>query len=317
MDLPGICFVGCGQICAAHVKRLRGRGRFWFYSRSAESAERMNRQAEGKGVFEDLDAALNSDHIDAVVITSPPEAHARQTIQALKAGKTVFVEKPMCLNREEIASIASAVGDKPLMVGENYYYKPSLTLLKSWVDGGEVGKVERVKVRKCTTQVTVDWRSVHGALFEGGIHFVALLSGLLGHVTAIDSATFPGRAEGGPERHAFLKLAYGDVRAELEYSWDTPSATRGTFQHSSIEGERGRIVFESNGIYARMSGAHFRFSFPGLSDLMGYRAMLDDLVECIRSGRPPVSSFERARADLETVFQAYEIGGLALPVSGD
>ena len=314
MDLPGICFVGCGRICAAHAKRLRGRGRLWFYSRSAASAERMNRQMGGAGVFESLDAALNSDRVDAVMITSPPEAHVRQTVQALEAGKTVFVEKPMCLSREEIALIGSAVNDKPLMVGENYYYKPLLARLKPWMEGGEIGKVERVRIRKCMTQTTVGWKSAHGALFEGGIHFVAFLSALLGKVTSIDRATFPTVSGDGPERHACLTLSYGDVEAELEYAWDTPSLTKGTFQHSSITGDRGRIVFESNGIYARLSGVYSRFSFPGLGDMMGYRAMMDDFFECIRSGRPPVSNFDRAAADLETVFRAYEMGGVGLPV---
>ena len=309
MDLPGICLVGCGNIATAHAKRLRGKARLWFQSRRPESAAALSKAVGGEGVFPNLDAALESDRVDAVMITTPPEVHAQQVNQVLAADKVVFVEKPMCLSREEVESISDAVRDRPLMVGENYYYKPSVTLLKSWIESGDIGAVERVKVRKCLTQSSSGWKSEHGSLFEGGIHFVALLNSLFGAPTEIVDATFPNLSTPA-ERHAIVSLSYGSIQAELEYAWDTPSITKGVFQHSSIEGDAGRIVFESNGIYARMTGRRSRFGFPGLGDLMGAEAMIEDFLQTIRTGKPPISSLDRAREDLETVFQAYELGGV-------
>ncbi len=313
MGVPGICIVGCGQIAAAHARRLKGKARLYFQSRRLESAEALNQSADGAGVFGGLDDALGVSEVDAIMITSPPEAHAGQVIRALEADKTVFVEKPMCLRRAEIDAIEDAVRDKPVVVGENYYYKPSLALLKRWLTDEEIGVVQRIRLRKCMTQATSGWKSAYGSLFEGGIHFVALLNGLLGSPTSIEAAFFPGRVEDEPERHSLLEMCCGDVDAELEYSWNTPSVSQGVLQHSEIVGDRGRIVFESNGIYARLASKRACLRFPGIRDLMGYGAMLDDFLECIKSGRVPVSSLERAREDLETVFKAYELGGLKLP----
>jgi predicted dehydrogenase len=222
----------------------------------------------------------------------------------------VFVEKPLCMTLAEIDAIETAAGDRPVLVGENYYYKPSLHLIKSWLDDGAIGQVARARVRKCMTQEAAGWKAAHGALFEGGIHFVALLNGLFGRATGVRSAQFPGYTKGQAERHSCLMLEYGRASVELEYAWDTPSLTKGTFQHSWIEGDGGRIVFETNGIYARLSGKRSKFCFPGFSDLMGYEAMFDDFLDCIQTGREPVSSLTRARQDLETVFRAYEVGGL-------
>jgi len=307
--VPGICIVGCGGIGAAHAKRLKGRAKLWFHSRRKESAERLNTAISGEGVFDTYDEVISS-KVDALVIATPPDSHAEQTVAALVAGKAVFVEKPMCLSRDEIDSISEAASDRTLLIGENYYYKPSLGLIRSWIDSDEIGQVRRAHIQKCMTQDTVDWRSGYGALLEGGIHFVALMQGLFGDVTGVDKASFPGRVVGKSERHACLMLSYGDVSAELEYAWDMPSLTKGVFQHSWIEGDHGRIVFESNGIYARLSGRHSRFRFPGFSDMMGYGAMFDDFLDCVQTGREPVSSFKNAKSDLETVFQAYELAGL-------
>ena len=310
MAAPGICVVGCGQIGSAHARRLNGKASLRFQSRRRESAEQLSAAVGGEGVFDSLDEALASPDVDAVVIATPPEAHAPQVIRALEAGKAVFVEKPLCTTLAEINAIEAAVGDRPVLVGENYYYKPSLHRIKSWLEGGEIGQVVRARVRKCMTQEAAGWKAAHGALFEGGIHFVALLNGLFGPATAVQSALFPGHSKGQAERHSCLRLEYGQASVELEYAWDTPSLTKGTFQHSWIEGDGGRIVFESNGIYARLSGKRSKFCFPGFSDLMGYGAMFDDFLDCIQTGREPVSSLARARQDLETVFRAYEVGGL-------
>ena len=83
---------------------------------------------------------------------------------------------------------------------------------------------------------------------------------------------------------------------------------KGVFQHSAIEGDRGRILFESNGIYVHIKGEGRRgLTFPGVGDLMGYGEMTRDFMKCLEEkGRKPYSDFERARRDLGIVFQAYE-----------
>ena len=66
---------------------------------------------------------------DAVVIASRHDLHAAQSVAALDAGKTVFVEKPLCLTREEFGAVVEAWRRSPgdLMVGFNRRFSP-LTL---------------------------------------------------------------------------------------------------------------------------------------------------------------------------------------------
>ena len=311
-DLAGrrVCIVGCGGIASTHAENLRNAVDLCFCSRSRSSAEAFNARFNGSGVFDRLEDALAAD-ISAVVICSPPQFHKDQVVSSLAAGKSVLVEKPMCVCEAEVDGIGRALSEDPggfLMVAENYYYKPSLSTVKEILAGGGLGTVRRIEVKKLTRQTTQDWRSGYGALLEGGIHFVALVSDLAGRGPEDVSASFPGQQPGDPERWSVTRLTYADgCTAELRYSWQTRSLTKGTFQHSHIVCDGGRITFESNGIYVIVrAGLRSRIHFPSPGDLMGYRRMTHDFLDCL-AGRSegPYSDFERAKRDLQIVFDAY------------
>ena len=306
-----ICLVGCGTIGRLHAGNLAAFADLYFCSRSRESAEAFQQRFKGRGVFEDFKAVLSRPEIDAVVIASPPAFHKAQVVQALEAGKAVLVEKPMCVSADEVAEIARGVERHPdvlLMVAENYYYKPSFRKIKALLDDGCIGEVKAAVVQKLSSQVPEGWKCQYGALLEGGVHFVALVSGFFGMAPVRVTAEFPGRREGAPERHSVTRLTYpNDLLVELRYSWQTKSLPGGVFQHSCIEGEAGRITFEGNGIYVWLNsrGKH-RVYFPGMRDLMGYRAMTQDFLSCLENpSHQPFSDFSKARRDLQIVFDAY------------
>lgn len=305
-----IGIVGCGRIGRLHARNLAKRTHLYYCSRSRPSAERFQREFGGTGVvgaFEDL---LALPQLDAVVLASPPQFHAQQVIAALQAGKAVLAEKPLCLSPEEVAAIAQVLPDHPfLMVAENYYYKPSLALFRELIGAGAIGQVRSVEVKKCFRQETAGWKSQHGALLEGGIHFVALINALFNVAPLAVEAEFPGHQPDQPERHSLTRLTYpGEARATLHYAWNQPSLTKGLFQHSRIRGTSGRIIFESNGLYAWLSaGNKNKLYFPDFGDLMGYRAMTEDFLACLEDKtRQPLSDFARARRDLGVVFGAYK-----------
>ena len=309
--MKNICISGCGSIGRKHAKNLKGRAQLYFHSRSTASARALCNLMDGKGVFEELELALACDAVDAVVLATPPQFHSDQTIKTLRSGKAVLVEKPLCTSAKQLREIETALNEQEralLMVAENYYYKPSLSLLKKLIADDAVGAIERVEVQKLFRQAATGWRTNYGALLEGGIHFVALIGDLVDEVPAGIAARFPGwRNEGQPERHCELQMTYSDgVSARLRYAWDVTSFTKGMLQHSKIVGARGRIVFESNGLYAVLRGKRRGFLLPDLSDLMGFGRMMDDFLRCLEdSSVQPYSNFARARRDLDVVFRAY------------
>ena len=87
----------------------------------------------------DEDSLLADPAINTVVIATRHNLHARQTVAALKSGKHVFCEKPLCLNAEELRDIARAYRNRPsdsrsiLMVGFNRRFAPLALQLRSFL----------------------------------------------------------------------------------------------------------------------------------------------------------------------------------------
>ena len=302
-----VCLVGCGRIGRMHAGNLAGKVALSFHSRSPDSARKLQAEHSGSQVYADFADVLEAP-VDGVLIATPPQFHCGQIIAALAAGKSVLVEKPMCLTRAEVEAVGRAVEEAPgfLMVAENYYYKPSLALVKGWIAAGAIGQVRSVRVRKCFTQESADWRTEYGSLLEGGVHFIALIGGLLDREPVAVAAEFPGYPGAGAERHSITRLDYGDgLAAQLHYAWNVPSWTKGALQHSRIVGTEGSIGFESNGLYAWARAKKRLFHWSGMKDLLGFAAMTGDFVACLEEGRRPFSDFAKARRDLGVVFAAY------------
>ena len=83
----------------------------------------------------DVDALFVREDIDAVMITTPHNTHARMVNAALDTGKHVFVEKPLCMSLEELDEISAKVAEAKqgapiLMVGFNRRFAPMVVQMK-------------------------------------------------------------------------------------------------------------------------------------------------------------------------------------------
>lgn len=306
-----VAISSCGSIARRHAKNLQGRVDLYFHSRSFEKSEAMAREFGGqsfKGSFEDL---VSEDQIKGIVICSPPELHFEQAKLALQASKSVLVEKPLCVSPEELELLGQCAQQNPksfLGVAENYYYKPSFKKLRALIERGTIGDLRRLNIQKLSLQKPKSWKAKYGALLEGGIHFVALMNGLVGKPFKKLKAEIDARDK--VERTSSLFVEYEDqIQARLRYSWNRPALLKGLFQHSRIEGSEGLFVFESNGIY--MNFRSYRMGAPAFipffKDIAGYQAMIENFVATLEGREDFYSSFERAKKDLQLVFDAYKL----------
>ncbi|MFA6401792.1 MAG: Gfo/Idh/MocA family oxidoreductase [Salinivirgaceae bacterium] len=99
--------------------------------------------------YSNADDLINDPEVNAVYVATPPNAHAALTIKALKAGKPVYVEKPMALNFSECQQMiqASEKYHTPLFVA--YYRRalPGFLKVKELVENGSIGKVRLVNLQ--------------------------------------------------------------------------------------------------------------------------------------------------------------------------
>ncbi len=307
---PDVAVVGCGGIGQTHAHRLRRHCDLTFVSRRRTSAEALASRIPGR-IAKSFNEVLDRPDIRGMVLATPAELHAEQAVRALRAGKVVLVEKPMAITPAGVRAIGEALATREpgaLMVAENYLYKPLAKRLRQLLPA--VGPVRRVELRKLTRQPVRGWRTGLGALLEGGIHFVALLGAILDEDPVEVTGRFPDGER--PERHSRVVARYpSGATGTVHYAWNRRSLPGGILQHSRVEGARGRIVFESNGLWLVLrTEGRTRIRIPGFSDLMGFDAMTRDFRRQLADpSRTPLSDFGRARRDLDLVFAAY--GGLS------
>ena len=308
-----LAFLGTGFATSLHSKTMKKVApdvERWYASRDRARADEARAKFGGAGAFGSYADALADPNITAVLIALPPAFHLEWTVRALEAGKHVILEKPPLLRSTDFDDVAKAASrsNRQVLVAENYVYKPLATRLRQIIAGHELGDVRIIHVNAVKRQKTGDWRddptlSGHGALFEGGIHWIALLASLGLTVSRIRAAR-PGPAAGLDRSIvATIEYAEGPV-ATLAYSWELGGWPNGV-RWSACYGTTGALHFETNGILASQTGQKRRVFLPGLSDLLGYRAMLADFFEAIRHTRPPAYTLDNARRDLRLVEDAY------------
>src|SRR5262249_16607736 len=105
------------------------------------------RIAEAKRIYPSAESAHCLDdvlgRVDAVVVATPPTAHASVALQALRQGRHVLVEKPLATTAEDAQEMcdAAAASGVHLMAGHTFEYNAAVWKLKEIIASGELGRI--------------------------------------------------------------------------------------------------------------------------------------------------------------------------------
>ncbi|MFC4859085.1 bi-domain-containing oxidoreductase [Actinophytocola glycyrrhizae] len=233
----------------------------------------------------ELDDLLGDDTVDAVFVVTRHSSHASLTNRALRAGKAVFVEKPLALSEAELDSVRATIeetGNDRLQVGFNRRFAPLLNETRRQF-GRRVGPAS---VRYLVNAGGLDGGSwythdAEGSRFAGeGGHFIDTVSWLLADdpVTVYATAT-PGHTD------LQVVLTYPDGSTAAVTYTTTGSAQ---FQKETIDFTAdGKVLrfddFTRAAVYARRKWVSSRL--PKARD-KGQAAELREFVDAVAEGRP-------------------------------
>lgn len=144
--------IGAGVVC--EVKSAPAMYKIYFSEVKTvmrRNAEKAADYAKRHGIPKwttSLDEILNDEEINAIYIATPPSTHAELTIKAAKAGKAVYVEKPMANTAAECMSMIEACenANVPLFVA---YYRRTLRgflKVKEIIEQGKLGEIRFVNI---------------------------------------------------------------------------------------------------------------------------------------------------------------------------
>ena len=130
-------------------------------------------------------ALLADSSVGMVLITTRHNLHAPMTMEALKLGKDVFVEKPLALNREELSAIEEALieSGKSLMVGFNRRFSPFVQKMKSLLgeNPGQISVIATMNAGYIPPESWVhDLKQGGGRILGEACHYIDLISYLTG-----------------------------------------------------------------------------------------------------------------------------------------
>ena len=140
--------------------------------------------------YDDADKLIDDPEVDAVYIATPPDSHREYAVRVAKAGKPVYVEKPMARTASECADMISACEAAGVGLFVAYYRRalPRFATVKELLDGGRIGQLRSVSIRdERPAQLREGWRvdpevSGGGHFVDLGSHILDLLDWLLGPV---------------------------------------------------------------------------------------------------------------------------------------
>jgi len=190
-DRLRIAVIGAGRIGAVHARTIRHHLRADLVLVADADAAAAARLAEALGAdsTDDVDAALTSDAVDAVVVASPTPLHVPHTLTAVDAGKSVLMEKPVALEVEQVDACIAELGDRAgrVMVGFNRRFDPSVSEVHARVQAGDIGAVEQVTiVSRDPAPPPADYLKVSGGIFKDmTIHDLDMARHLIGDVQSV------------------------------------------------------------------------------------------------------------------------------------
>ncbi|MER6531033.1 bi-domain-containing oxidoreductase [Streptomyces sp. NPDC001508] len=200
-----LAFVGAGNYATSmllpHLAQRDGVELSAVVTTTALSAANAQRKFGFAEATTDLDAVLGDTSIDAVFVVTRHSSHAELTRQALLAGKTVFVEKPLALTENELTGVLAAVeesGNDRLQVGFNRRFAPLLNEARKRF-GARTGPASLRYLVNAGRLEHGSWylrQGTEGSRFAGeGGHFIDTASWLLGADPVSVYATAPSGHE--------------------------------------------------------------------------------------------------------------------------
>jgi predicted dehydrogenase len=184
---------------------------------------------------------LDSD-VDAITIATPVSTHYRLTLEALRAGKHVLVEKPMAASVEEAEEVVAEAEQRrlTLMVGHTFEYNPAVEAVREIIASGELGEIyyvngTRVNLGLFQSDINVVWD-----LAPHDISMLLFILGLDPEAVSARGAVYVQRQKGIHDV-AYVTLYFPNgVLADVRVSWLDPCKIR----HYTVVGSEKMLVYD-------------------------------------------------------------------------
>jgi predicted dehydrogenase len=299
--------VKLAAVCTRDEKKLGGDWR-GIQGNFGPPGERVD--LSGVAKYADLDRLLADRSIDLVDLCLPPNLHAEAAIAALKAGKHVFVEKPMGLTAAECDRImqAASKAKKQVLVGHVLPLLPEYAFARKAISSGKYGKLlgghfKRVISDPLWLKDFFDPKKVGGPLVDLHVHDAHFIRLLFGMPTAVTSQ---GRMRGEVVEYCVSQFQFADPSLVVSSASGVVNQQGRPFTHGfEMHLERATLYFD----LAVLAGGKLQVTPLTLLDSKGKVEYPQ-----LPPGDPMLSAFD---AEIKEIVQSITGGKPSTLLSGD
>ena len=188
-----------------------------------------------------VDTVLQDAEVGAVIVATPAATHFNLARDILKAGKHVFVEKPLATTVAEVDELGAIAAERGLVVmtGHTFLYNAAVRYVKSMIDDGELGAIRYIYSQRLNLGRI---RSDIDALWNFAPHDISIIQYWLGDpVPVAVSRQGMDYMQRGIDDVVFLNVVYpGQIMANIHVSWLDPQKVRKMI----VVGSRKMVVYD-------------------------------------------------------------------------
>lgn len=180
----------------------------------------LGQQYPDVAVTTHLEDLLHDPAIHAVAVATPAESHRAVAEACLRAGKDVYVEKPLAASSRDAEALVRAADEagRTLMVGHLFLYDPAVACMVELVRGGAVGELRYAHGIRTSMAGTA--RLDTNVVWDALVHDAYILPALFGRPPRRVLVTGVGYLDPGLQDVAFATLDFGDgALAQVYASW--------------------------------------------------------------------------------------------------
>jgi myo-inositol 2-dehydrogenase / D-chiro-inositol 1-dehydrogenase len=314
----GVGFLGVGRMGETHLRNLGGLADVRVIvvaDPNLQAAEQGKRLSGAEIATTDVEQAIHHPSVDAVVIVTPTDTHARLIELSVRAGKAVFSEKPIALDLAETKRVVELIRESKAQVQLGFMrrYDPGYVSAKRRIDAGELGRIETFRaLSRDTYPPSLKFLQQSGGLFlDMAVHDLDLARFLVGEVEEVQAwgtVLIDSRfAEADDVDTAvsllrFVNGAFGVVETSRRSNWGYDIRTE-------VAGAEGKVVVEGVQKTPALFSRNFAASFDHFENFPdrfadGYRLELEAFFQALQNGKIPAPGAEDALETLRLAIAA-------------
>lgn len=313
-----VAVVGAGGWGAQHARIFTERVDTELVGVVGRTPERTAARAAEYGTrsYTSIVDMLAAESPDLVTVSLPNEEHFAPTLELLRAGVPLLVEKPLVFDLAEADALLEAAGDTFFGINFNHRYAEPVLRARAAIEAGELGDL-----------VFATWRfggeanrgpSPHANLIETQCHGFDMLEHLCGPITSV-AAQMTNKTYGAWSTIAialeFASGAVGTMLGSYDSSYAYPDSQRvelnGTAGRAVIHDTVGSLTLQSAGDETERVWRPGYFDDEARSFERTFDRHLDAVLTALRAGSPPPVPARAGRRALElahAVIRSHETG---------